>query len=59
MRNWRDRRAIPLRGKLFAMGGMVGGYAVFTYTARPELPLALGVAATMVLIALWIGTRPS
>ena len=59
VRDWRDRGAIPLRGKLFAMGGMAGGYAVFAYAARPELALALGVAAAMALIAAWIWTRPA
>ena len=59
VRDWRERGAIPLRGKLFAMGGMAGGYAVFWFTARPEMPLALGVAGVLGLIAAWIGTRPS
>lgn len=59
VRDWRERGAIPLRGKLFAVGGMAGGYGVFHLMARPEWPLALGVAATMALIALWIWTRPS
>lgn len=59
VRDWRERGAIPLRGKLFAVGGMAGGYAAFYFAARPELPLALGVAGVMALIAGWIGTRPS
>jgi uncharacterized membrane protein YbaN (DUF454 family) len=58
VRNWRERGAIPLRGKLFAVGGIAGGYAVFFFTARPDWPLALGVGAAMALIAAWISTRP-
>lgn len=59
VRDWRARGAIPVRGKLFAVGGMAGGYAVFFVSAQPAVPLALGVAGTMALIALWIVTRPS
>ena len=59
VRNWRERGAIPLRGKLFAIGGIAGGYATFFLAARPEWPLATGVAAAMALIAAWIGTRPA
>lgn len=59
VRDWRERGAIPLRGKLFASGGMAGSFAVFFLVAKPEWPLALGVAAVMALIAAWILTRPS
>jgi uncharacterized membrane protein YbaN (DUF454 family) len=59
VRDWRERGAIPLRGKLFAVGGIAGGYAVFTVAARPDLPLAIAVAGLMALIAAWILSRPS
>ena len=59
VRNWRERGAIPLRGKLFAIGGITGGYAAFWFAARPEAPLATGVAGVMALIAGWIATRPA
>jgi uncharacterized protein len=59
VQDWRDRGAIPLRGKLFAIGGMTGGYSVFLLAARPALPLALMVAALMALVAAWILSRPS
>ena len=58
VKDWRARRAIPLRGKLFALGGMAGGYAVFLLSAKPGAPLALGVAAVMAAIAGWIARRP-
>jgi uncharacterized protein len=59
VRDWRKRGAIPLRGKLLAMGGMSGGYAIFFVATAPRVPLALAVAGTMVLVAGWILSRPS
>jgi uncharacterized membrane protein YbaN (DUF454 family) len=59
VRDWRARGAIPLRAKLFAAGGMAGGFAVFCIAAAPGLPLALGVAAVLALVAAWIFSRPS
>ena len=59
IRAWRERGATPPRGKLFAVGGLTGGYTVFLLAARPELPLSLAVAAVMALIAAWILSRPS
>lgn len=57
--DWRERGAIPFRGKLFATVGMTGGYAAFLLTAKPELPLAVGVAAGLALCGAWIMSRPS
>lgn len=59
VRDWRERGAIAPRGKLFAMGGMAGGYTVFWLSARPEPWLAAAVALTLCLIAAWILSRPS
>jgi uncharacterized protein len=59
VQDWRDRGAIPVRGKLLAVGGMTGGYTVFVLAARPDLALAIMVAALMALIAAWILSRPS
>lgn len=59
IRDWRERGAIPPRGKLFAVGGMTGGYTVFLLAARPDLMLAIPVAALMALVAAWILSRPS
>jgi hypothetical protein len=59
VREWRARGAIPPRAKLFAVGGMAGGYAVFLLTAKPDTPLALLVAALMTLVALWLLSQPS
>ncbi len=57
--DWRARGAIPPLGKLFATTGIVAGYAIFTLTADPEPPLAIGVAAALALCAAWILSRPS
>lgn len=57
--DWRERGAIPFRGKLFAVIGMMGGYAAFLLTAKPEMPLAVGVAAALALCAAWILSRPA
>ena len=59
VREWRARGAIPPRAKLLAIGGMAGGYAVFALTSKPDMPLALLVAALMGLVAIWILSRPS
>lgn len=59
VRDWRVRRAIPLRGKAFALGGMTLGYALFYWSAWPDPMVALGVAAGIALCGLWILGRPS
>lgn len=59
VRDWRERGAIPPKAKLFAVGGMTGGYTVFLLATDPALPLAILVAALMALIAAWILSRPS
>lgn len=59
VRDWRARGAIPPRAKLFAVGGMTGGYAVFVLANDPPLPVAIAVAAVMALIVAWMLSRPS
>ncbi len=59
IRQWREQGAIPRRGKIAACAGIAFGYGVFWLTARPHLPLALGVALGMAACALWIVTRPA
>ncbi|MGQ9365787.1 YbaN family protein [Azospirillum sp. ST 5-10] len=57
LREWRDRRAIPLRGKLAALGGMGGSWALIYHTAEgPTVPLAAG--AVMLAVAVYVATRP-
>ena len=59
VKEWRARGAIPLKGKLFACGGIAAGYGIFLLAARPQPMVALGVAAAMAAIAFWIATRPA
>jgi len=59
VRDWRERGAIPPKAKLFAVGGMAGGYTVFLLSTGPGLPLSILVAALMALVAAWILSRPS
>lgn len=56
--NWRDRGAIPPRAKMAASAGMVAGYALFWWSARPGWPLAAGVALFMLGCAAFVLSRP-
>jgi len=58
LRNWRDKGAIPPKAKLAASGGMVAGYALFWWGARPGWPLAIGVALFMLACAAFVLSRP-
>lgn len=59
VRDWRERRAIPKRGKVAALLGMSGGYAIFLFTIRPDPLIGAGVALMFILIAIYIVSRPS
>ncbi len=59
IRDWRARGAIPLRAKLFAVGGMAGGYTVTLLAVAPGLMVALPLAAALALVAAWMFSRPS
>lgn len=58
LRNWRDHGAIPRRAKMAACAGMIAGYALFWWSARPGLPLASGVALFMAISAAFVLSRP-
>lgn len=59
IRAWRESGAISTRHKLYSLGGMALGYAIFFAGARPGLWLALLVAAVMLAIAAFVVTRPA
>lgn len=59
LRRWRERGAIAPAAKAMALGGMLAGFAVFWFTAKPSLPLAAAVGLVIVACALYVGTRPS
>ncbi len=58
IRQWRESGAIPLPAKLFAVGSMAGGFAVFLYLTQPPLWLAAVVAAFLLASAAFVVTRP-
>lgn len=59
IRAWRERGAIPLRAKLFAVGGVAGGYTVTLLALKPGLAVAIPLAAALALVAAWVLSRPS
>lgn len=58
IRAWRESGAISRRHKLYSLGGMALGYAIFFAGARPQLWLALLVAVVMLAIVAFVVTRP-
>lgn len=58
LHDWRERGAIPRRAKIMAAGGITLGYALFLFSARPQVWVALSVAAFLLATATWIVTRP-
>ncbi|NVK35864.1 MAG: YbaN family protein [Rhodobacteraceae bacterium] len=57
--DWREHGVIPPKAKVLAIGGILLGYVLFWVSAKPTLPVAIGVAIAMALCALYILTRPS
>nr|WP_245428869.1 YbaN family protein [Phyllobacterium phragmitis] len=58
LRKWRDKGAIPRRAKIAASAGMIAGYGLFWWSARPGWPLATGVAVLMLSCAAFVLSRP-
>jgi len=59
LRAWRERGAIPRRGKMAALGGTALGFALFLATA-PHTPALVGAVALVMLAGLaFVFTRPS
>lgn len=56
---WRRDGAIPTRAKWFACGGMLLGFAIFWWTARPGLMLELAVGLALLACACFVVSRPS
>jgi uncharacterized protein len=53
-----ERGEMTRRGKLAAIGGIACGYALLHLMARPAWLTATLVAATLLLVALWLWSRP-
>ncbi|EJF79322.1 Inner membrane protein ybaN [Candidatus Bartonella washoeensis] len=59
IKQWEEKRAIPIFFKVFAVMSMVGGFLSFLVMVHPALWLAFLVMAVLLLIAIYIMTRPS
>jgi hypothetical protein len=55
---WRHERAIPRRGKVLAVIGMVVGYIAFLFGAHPGLWLNLAVLAFFLGCGWYVVSRP-
>lgn len=54
---WRERRAVPRRGKWLASAGMTCSGVLIAYAAVP-LWLKIGVPAVMLCVGVWLWSRP-
>lgn len=59
LRDWRERGAIPLFGKLWALAGCAGGFAIFITLSHPPGWLIAVVAAMMIGALAYVFSRPS
>lgn len=59
LRDWRERGAIPLYGKLMALGGCVTGFALFVHFGHPARWLAVAVAVMMIGALSFVFSRPT
>ena len=59
VRAWRERGAIPKRGKVLATAGIAVGYVFFHVSASPSPALAIAVAVMLLAVLGWIYSRPS
>ncbi len=59
LRGWRERGAIPWRGKLMALAGSSLGFLLFWIGAEPGLLLTATVAAIIFAGVAYVFTRPT
>ncbi|WP_078692530.1 YbaN family protein [Bartonella sp. A1379B] len=59
IKQWEEKKAIPPSIKIFAVISMLGGFLSFLVIIHPALWLILLVAVILLMIALYIITRPS
>lgn len=57
IRRWRERRAVPRRAKLAAIGTMLVSTLLIAASAAPSW-VKFGVPATMAVVAVWLWRRP-
>jgi uncharacterized membrane protein YbaN (DUF454 family) len=58
VRDWEERRAIPRRAKVMAVGMMAGSLAILWFASR-NLILTVAVGAVLLAVSGYIVTRPS
>ncbi len=58
LRSFVEQGVLSRQAKLFAIGGMAMSYAVGLCAIGASAPLAAMVAAPMVIVALYLGSRP-
>lgn len=56
---WREHGAIPLNGKIYAVGGMALGLIVFYWLSEPPFWLACVVGLSVLACGVFVVTRPS
>ncbi|AGF73987.1 hypothetical protein BAnh1_00940 [Bartonella australis AUST/NH1] len=59
IKQWEESRIIPLFIKIFAIVSMASGFLSFLVIVHPALWFALLTAAVLLVIAVYIMTRPS
>jgi len=57
VRAFLERGEVSRTGKLAAAGGMAAGFTTWWLLSRPSGALALGVAAVLAAVAVWLATR--
>jgi uncharacterized membrane protein YbaN (DUF454 family) len=58
LRDWRENGAISRKSKILALTGMSAGYAIFFFTSKPSVPLAIIVGALILACAAYVASRP-
>jgi uncharacterized membrane protein YbaN (DUF454 family) len=56
---WREHGAVPRHAKIASCIGMALGFTLFCWAVRPQLLVALAIAAVLAGCAAWILRRPS
>ncbi|WP_455476024.1 YbaN family protein [Bartonella sp. B17] len=59
IKKWKEKRAIPIFVKIFVVVSMTGGFLSFWVIIYPPLWFTLLSAAILLLIVIYIMTRPS
>lgn len=58
LRDWRTQGAMPRRAKIMACGGMIFGYGLLWFIAKPGIWFAAIAGVLMIVCAVYIVTRP-